>query len=69
MFEHLTNDFESYRNRVIEANKKLYNISTMMKTLIENKKFIPQATRENILKEYLQAQEELNNLYRMQPTY
>jgi uncharacterized protein YktB (UPF0637 family) len=64
MFEHLTNDFETYRNKVIKVNKRMYEVQELMKY-----EHYSEETQKSILKEFLEVQDELNNLYREHVTY
>lgn len=63
MFEHLTNDFEKFRNKTIEVNDNLNHISEFC---INNPDFPKMSESYKIkkMKEFLDNQEALNNLYR-----
>ena len=67
-FSYLTNDFEVYRNKVIEVNKRMYDVQTLMKDLSKTN-LVSKETRQSILKEYLDVQNELNELYRQNISY
>lgn len=62
MFEHLINNAEQFRNEVIEANRELHNIEELMR--IENNSY-SLGSKKLIMKEFLKAQDRVNNLYRV----
>ena len=69
MFEHLTNSFEEYRNEVIEANKELYNLEETMRNNSSRGVVLPVGFKHETLLSFYKAQDMVNNLYRVQPTY
>lgn len=63
MFEHLHNDMEKFRNKTINTNKKLAEITEYS---INNKDFhlYSDNYKNKVMMDFLKAQGDLNNLYR-----
>lgn len=68
MNEHLVNNFEQFRNKVIKINEEMYQSQELLKDL-DKCSLIKQSTREWALKKFLKAQDDLNNLYKEYVTY
>ena len=68
MNEHLTNNFEQYRNKVIETNQEMYSITQLMDKETAYQ-FFSEESRVQIMKEFLLAQDKMNNLYRESVSY
>ena len=62
MFEHLINDFEKFRNKVINTNKTLRWVS---ESYIKREDFytFPEESKIQIMRKFLEAQDDLNKLY------
>jgi len=68
MNEHLENNFEQFRSKVIKINEEMYQSQELLKDL-DKCSLIKQRTREWALKKFLKAQDDLNNLYKEHVTY
>jgi len=68
MNEHLENNFEQFRSRVIKINEEMYQSQELLKDL-DRCFLIKQSTRELALYKFLKAQDDLNNLYKEHVTY
>ena len=60
MFEHLCNDAENFRNKVIFINNHMESITNLMKNYSDSGLLV----KRSIMRDFLKVQDELNNLYR-----
>ena len=62
MNEHLVNNAEQFRNKVIEVNKEMENISKLM--LSGSAPFYSEESRRDIMLEFYKCQNKINDLYK-----